>query len=367
MRDGMDYAHAPAALAGRAGSSASRPGSRNGHLVRPSEPRDRRSGGLPRGASERIPHRIDPSRSGGQRSRRSDGAGFSPTDWRDRGADGLPRRVKQSGLRREMLRMEDLLAEQVRRMVESRGPFASRLPAGQDKAIDRELGRFLVILNRAARGSGLMRNQGVLLLFYFSLHKLFQSRTLVSRAAQPDPPAGQPEGPQRCGTGSARSAHSSSGTRRTAQRYLKAVGTLHVLVMRQVAAVARALDLNGLVIVDGDSRHRREALPEAARRIPPRDAVQRAQRDRGVRLPIRRRCLPGWRGEAARLRPRPRLVTSPVVQRRAAGVPPSAASLRISGLYSKCMVSKKSHFPPQTNPSRSKAFTNDCGGIQRRA
>ena len=40
------------------------------------------------------------------------------------------RSVKASGLRREMLRMEELLDEQIRRMVESRGPFASRLPAG---------------------------------------------------------------------------------------------------------------------------------------------------------------------------------------------------------------------------------------------
>ena len=91
-------------------------------------------------------------------------------------------RVKASGLRLEMLRMEGLLGEQIDRMVESRGPFASRLPPGRHKAIDRELGRFLVILNRAARGSALMRNQGVLLLFYFSLHKLFQSGTLLGAA-----------------------------------------------------------------------------------------------------------------------------------------------------------------------------------------
>jgi flagellar biosynthesis protein FlhG len=174
----------------------------------------------------------------------------------DRQSDALMgylARVKQSGLRREMLRMEALLAEQVNRMVESRGPFASRLPPGQDKAIDRELGRFLVILNRAARGSSLMRNQGVLLLFYFSLHKLFQSRTLLSVLKSLIPRRKNQKG---------RSVRDRFSQIRTLveqdpayrQRYLKALRTFHVLVTRQIAAVATALDLRTLVIVDGNSR-----------------------------------------------------------------------------------------------------------------
>jgi hypothetical protein len=166
---------------------------------------------------------------------------------------GYLARVKKSGLRREMLRMEELLAEQVSRMVESRGPFASRLPPGQDKAIDRELGRFLVILNRAARGSSLMRNQGVLLLFYFSLHKLFQSRTLVSVLKSLIPRRKNQKG---------RSVRDRFRQIRTLveqdpayrQRYLKTVRTIHTLVTRQIAAVAKALDLRTLVIVDGRSR-----------------------------------------------------------------------------------------------------------------
>jgi hypothetical protein len=162
-------------------------------------------------------------------------------------------RVKQSGLRREMLRMEDLLAEQVTRMLESRRPFASRLPAGQDKAIDRALGRFLGILNRAARGSSLMRNQGVLLLFYFSLHKLFQSGTLVTVLRSLIPRRKNQKG---------RSVRDRFRQIRTLveqdpayrQRYLKAVRTLHSLVTRQIAAVAHALELKSLVIMDGASR-----------------------------------------------------------------------------------------------------------------
>jgi flagellar biosynthesis protein FlhG len=161
--------------------------------------------------------------------------------------------VKKSGLRREMLKIEDLLTEQVSRMVESRGPFASRLPPGQDKAMDRELGRFLVILNRAARGSTLMRNQGVLLLFYFSLHKLFQSRTLVSVLTSLIPRRKNQKGrPVRDRFRQIRTLVEQDPVYR--QRYLKAVRTFHALVTRQIAAVAKALDLGTLVIVDGNSR-----------------------------------------------------------------------------------------------------------------
>ncbi len=162
-------------------------------------------------------------------------------------------KVKQSGLRREMQRMEELVAEQIRRWEEARSPFGSRLPPGADKAIDRELGRFLVILNRAARGSGLMRNQGILLLFYFSLHKLFQSRTLVTVLRGLIPHRVNQKGHKvRDRFRQIRTLVERDPLYR--QRYLKALGTIHALVMRQVSAVARALDLNGLVIVDGASR-----------------------------------------------------------------------------------------------------------------
>jgi hypothetical protein len=158
-------------------------------------------------------------------------------------------RVKASGLRREMLRMESLLGEQIDRMVESRGPFASRLPPGQDKAIDRELGRFLVILNRAARGSTLMRNQGVLLLFYFSLHKLLQSGTLLTLLKNLIPRRHNQKGRKvRDRFRQIQTLVEQDPAYRG--RYLKAVKTFHALVTRQVASVAKALELQTLVLFD---------------------------------------------------------------------------------------------------------------------
>jgi cellulose biosynthesis protein BcsQ len=162
-------------------------------------------------------------------------------------------RVRQSGLRKEMLRMEGLVADQVVRLEEARGPFASRAAPAQDKALDRELGRLLVILNRAARGSSLMRNQGVLLLFHFSLYKLFQSRTLVGVLKGLVPRRVGPKGRKvRDRFAQIRTLVERDPAAR--ERYLAVLRTLHALVMRQVSAVARALDLRNLVILDEAAR-----------------------------------------------------------------------------------------------------------------
>jgi Mrp family chromosome partitioning ATPase len=158
-------------------------------------------------------------------------------------------RVKASGLRREMLRMEGLLEEQITRIVESRRPFGGRLLAGQDKSLDRELGRFLVILNRAARGSNLMRNQGVLLLFYFSLHKLLQSGTLLGLLKNLIPRRSNQKGRKiRDRFRQIQTLVEQDPAYRG--RYLKAVKTFHALVTRQIASVAKALDLQTLVMLD---------------------------------------------------------------------------------------------------------------------
>jgi flagellar biosynthesis protein FlhG len=162
-------------------------------------------------------------------------------------------RVAESAVRRELMRVEGMLGDQIRRKAEARGPFAGRIASGHDRLMDRELGRFLVILNRAAGGSTLMRNQGVLLLFYYSLHKLFQSKTLVRVLKSLIPRRTGPRGrPVRDRFRQIRSLVEQDPQYR--QRYVQAVRTLHALVIRQLAAVERALDLRGLVLRDESSR-----------------------------------------------------------------------------------------------------------------
>jgi flagellar biosynthesis protein FlhG len=165
---------------------------------------------------------------------------------------GYLHRVKQSLLRKEIMRLEGMLTDQIGRMEESRRSLSNRLQAGQDRLMDREIARFLVALNRSARTSSLMRNQGVLLLFYFSLHKLFQSRTLV----------GVLRGliPRRVGRKGHRVRDRFRQIRTLVERdpayraqYLKTMKTLHVIVVKQIAGVAKTFELDRLVLRDGDA------------------------------------------------------------------------------------------------------------------
>jgi len=162
-------------------------------------------------------------------------------------------RVRESLLRKEIMRLEGMLTDQIGRLEESRGALSGRLQAGHDRLMDREIARFLVALNRSARASSLMRNQGVLLLFYFSLHKLFQSKTLVGvlRGLIPRRP-GRKGHRVRDRFRQIRTLVEKDPAYR--EQYLKTMKTLHVIVIKQIAGVAKTFELDRLVLRDGDSR-----------------------------------------------------------------------------------------------------------------
>jgi cellulose biosynthesis protein BcsQ len=166
--------------------------------------------------------------------------------------EGFLSRVTQSPLRREILRLEALLDAHIKRIEESRGTFSTRLELGQDKTIDREMGRFLTAVNRSARASAVMRNHGALLLFYFSLHKLFQSKTLVLLLKSLIPRKTNRRG--RKVRDRFRQiqilVESDAGYR---ARYLKTMRTLFMIVRRQLETVSDAFDLKGLILRDPNS------------------------------------------------------------------------------------------------------------------
>ncbi len=158
-------------------------------------------------------------------------------------------RVTQSGLRREILRLEDLLDTHIRRIEESRGTFSARLQLGQDKTIDREMAGFLTAVNRSARASSALRNHGALLLFYFSLHKMFQSRTLVLLLKSLIPRKTDRRGRKvRDRFRQIRILVENDAAYRA--RYLKTMKTLYAVVCRQLSTVAGAFELEGLLLRD---------------------------------------------------------------------------------------------------------------------
>jgi flagellar biosynthesis protein FlhG len=176
---------------------------------------------------------------------------FTPSERK--ALESFLRRVKESALRRDFLNLEDLLGERIGRMEDARGAFAGGLPVGPDKAIDREIGRFLVALNRSARGDAFTRKHGALLLFHFSLYKLLQSKTLIRLLKGLIPRKANRQGRKvRDRFRQIRNLVESNAEYR--KQYLKILRTLYVIVTRQIAAVSEALGVHELILLSKDSR-----------------------------------------------------------------------------------------------------------------
>jgi flagellar biosynthesis protein FlhG len=176
---------------------------------------------------------------------------FSPAE--QRALEDFLLRMKGSALRQELVRLEGLLADRISQIDVSRRTMAGVTAAEQDWAVDRELGRFLVTANRAARRSPVMRSHGTLLLFYFSLYKLCQSRTLISLIRGLIPRRRNQKGRLvRDRFKQIRTLVEGDAAYRA--HYLKTVEALFKVLMRQITAVVGALDLPQLVLRDSQSR-----------------------------------------------------------------------------------------------------------------
>jgi hypothetical protein len=98
-----------------------------------------------------------------------------------------------------------------------------------------------------------MRGQGVLLLYHFALHKLLQSRTLARlvRGLVPRRMDGRGRRVRDRGAQVRMLVEGDAGFR---ARYLAVLKALHGLVLRQLAAIARALDVQPLLLSDAEGR-----------------------------------------------------------------------------------------------------------------
>lgn len=178
-------------------------------------------------------------------------AQFSPAEQRV--LETFLERVKGSALRHELVRLEGLLADRIRQIDVSRRAMGGLANPEQDRAVDRELGRFLITANRAARRSMVMRSHGALLLFYFSLYKLYQSRTLIGLIRGLIPRRRNQKG--RMVRDRFRQIRTLvEGDEGYRARYLKTLQALYQILVRQIAAIAEALKLPDLLLRDPQSR-----------------------------------------------------------------------------------------------------------------
>jgi len=176
---------------------------------------------------------------------------FSPAEQRV--LETFLERIKGSALRHELVRLESLLADRIRQIDMSRRALGGAGSLEQDRALDRELGRFLVSANRTARRSALMRSHGALLLFYFSLYKLYQSRTLMTLIKGLIPRRRNSNG--RLVRDRFRQIRALvEGDEGYRARYLKTLQALYQVLMRQLGGIVDALRLPDLLLRDSQSR-----------------------------------------------------------------------------------------------------------------
>jgi flagellar biosynthesis protein FlhG len=162
-------------------------------------------------------------------------------------------RIKGSALRHEIVRLEALLDERIRQIDVSRRTMGGLGASQPDKAVDREIGRFLVTANKVAPKSALMRSHGALLLFYFSLYKLYQSKTLMALIKGLIPRRKNPKG--RLVRDRFRQIRTLvEGDEGYRTRYLKTLQALYQVLMKQIGGISDALALPDLLLRDPQSR-----------------------------------------------------------------------------------------------------------------
>jgi len=193
---------------------------------------------------EIITAAVEPSGDGGL-------AGFSPAEQGVLLA--FLERIKRSNLRREILRLEGLLTDRIRQIDVYHRTRAGAGEQEMDRQVDRELGRFLVTASKAASRSAVMRSHGSLLLFYFSLYKLYQSKTLMALIKGLIPRRKNQKGRLvRDRFRQIRRLVEADPSYR--QHYLKTLGALYQVLMKQIGNIADALGLPQLVLRDKQSR-----------------------------------------------------------------------------------------------------------------
>jgi MinD-like ATPase involved in chromosome partitioning or flagellar assembly len=172
---------------------------------------------------------------------------FTPVE--KNGFRAFLQKLNSDPLRRRIIRTMDLLEEKLHRLEERKNPFAAGTAVVPDKAVDRELSALLVAVNRISRRNPQMANQGGLLLFYFSLYKLFQSQTVTGLISSLVPSKTNAKG------STVRDRHRQirnlvEGDPEYKNRYLKLLKTLHPIVSKQIANIVKTFELSALLFRD---------------------------------------------------------------------------------------------------------------------
>ena len=161
--------------------------------------------------------------------------------------------VKEDSLRETALKLISLVEESIEKSEKSRSIFSADSNAGHDRAIDRETGSLLIELSRISDSNSSIKNFGGLLLFYFSIYKLFQSKTIIKIISNFIPKKRDTRG------NLVRDRHRQiknlvERDKEYQRKYFTLVKILYRIINRQISTIVRTFGLSNLLFRDENNQ-----------------------------------------------------------------------------------------------------------------
>lgn len=167
--------------------------------------------------------------------------------------------IRQDRLREFLVGLAKMLEQEIARQEEARRPFAVGTPVPVNRAIDKRVSRLLMYLNLSVSElDNVLRGSAGVLMVYFALYKLLQSRSIVRVISEFIPKKASSRGTRvRNRREQIRTLVENSQDYR--RRFFALVRALYPVYNRQVAAIVRTFELQNLVLRNEKGEVKRDA------------------------------------------------------------------------------------------------------------
>jgi len=150
------------------------------------------------------------------------------------------------------VRLSVILKKKITELENSGRLFASEKPMPQDKTLDREMGQYLIWAADTVKEDSSLKNPEGLLLFYFSLYKLFQSESVAALLNGFIPRRKNSRGIwERDRATQIRNLVEKNAEYQ--KRYFDLIKTLFPIVTRQISVIVKTFSLEPLLLADEGS------------------------------------------------------------------------------------------------------------------
>jgi len=155
-------------------------------------------------------------------------------------------RVQKDLLRQSIIRLLTLVEEKKQQAENSNRFFSAGAPSFSDKILDREISSLLINISRLPILNPTLKNLGSVLLFYFTLYKLFQSETVVALISNFIPQKENNRG-TKIRDRKRQIRILVEKDRRYQRQYYRLIKMLYSVINKQLATITRAFQLQNLI------------------------------------------------------------------------------------------------------------------------